>query len=183
MTLQQHASLIPRPSARPSWSVCVPYWDQTCLLPIKHKFCAPTRGRHYFDSQNDYALKAIKSADKQQWSWSHKLKFYKYERASKHHSHTFLESDSRVCTLPQAVMGAPTSKMIYHQGPAWAESLALMSVITHGPYLKWTQLLCVIWRYRLWAACPCLSWFAVALSSAWSRFTKHDFCFGTCANL
>ena len=29
------------------------------------------------------------------------------------------------------------------------------NVITHGPYLKRTQLLCVIWRHRLWAACPC----------------------------
>ena len=43
---------------------------------------------------------------------------------------------------------------------SWAESLALMSVIMHGPYLKWTQLLYVIWRYRLWAACPSLSWSA-----------------------
>ena len=30
----------------------------------------------------------------------------------------------------------------------------------HGPYPKQTQLLCVVWRYRLWAACPCLSWSA-----------------------
>jgi len=52
---------------------------------------------------------------------------------------------------------------------SWAEFLApFMSVIMHGPYLKRTQLLCVIWRYRLWAACPCLSWFTVTLSSAWS---------------
>ena len=47
---------------------------------------------------------------------------------------------------------------------SWAEFLGLMSVIMHGPYLKWTQLLCVAWRYRLWAACPCLSWSAVAFS-------------------
>ena len=47
---------------------------------------------------------------------------------------------------------------------SWAESLALMSVIMNGHYLKWTQLLCMIWRYRLWAACPCLSWSAVAFS-------------------
>ena len=31
--------------------------------------------------------------------------------------------------------------------------------------LTWSaQLLCVIWRYHLWAACPCLSWFTVAFS-------------------
>ena len=50
---------------------------------------------------------------------------------------------------------------------SWAESLALMSVIIHGPYgfhLKQTQLLCVIWQYRLWAVCPCLSWSLVAFS-------------------
>ena len=41
---------------------------------------------------------------------------------------------------------------------SWAESSEFMSVIMHGPYLKQTQLLCVVWRYRLWAACPCLSW-------------------------
>ena len=35
-----------------------------------------------------------------------------------------------------------------------AESLVIM----HGPYLKLTQLLCVVWQYRLWAASPCLSW-------------------------
>ena len=33
-------------------------------------------------------------------------------------------------------------------------------VIIYGLYLKQTQLLCVIWRYRLWAACPRLSWSA-----------------------
>ena len=27
-------------------------------------------------------------------------------------------------------------------------------IIIYGPYLKRTQLLCVIWRYRLWAASP-----------------------------
>ena len=45
-------------------------------------------------------------------------------------------------------------------------NLALLSVIKHGPYmyLKWTQVLCVLWGYRLWAACPCLSWSAVAFS-------------------
>ena len=47
---------------------------------------------------------------------------------------------------------------------SWAESSELMSVIMHGPYLKQTQLLCVIWRYRLWAACSCLSWSTVAFS-------------------
>ena len=45
-----------------------------------------------------------------------------------------------------------------------AESLALMSVIMDGPYLKQTQLLCVTWRYHLWAACTWLSWSAVAFS-------------------
>jgi len=44
----------------------------------------------------------------------------------------------------------------------WAKSLALMSVSMHGPYLKRTQLLCMIWRYSLWAACPSLSWSTVA---------------------
>ena len=47
---------------------------------------------------------------------------------------------------------------------SWAESLTRRSVIMNGPYLKWTQLLCMIWRYRLWAACLCLSWSAVAFS-------------------
>ena len=45
-----------------------------------------------------------------------------------------------------------------------AESLALMSVIMDGPYLKRTQLLCVTWRYHLWAACTWLSWSAVTFS-------------------
>ena len=45
-----------------------------------------------------------------------------------------------------------------------AESLALMSAIMHGPYLKRTQLLWLIWRYCLWAVCPCLSWSAVTFS-------------------
>jgi len=52
---------------------------------------------------------------------------------------------------------------------SWLISGAIyMSVIMHGPYLKRTQLLCVICWYHLWAACPCLSWSAVALSSVWS---------------
>ena len=37
-------------------------------------------------------------------------------------------------------------------------------VIMDGPYLKWTQLVCVIWRYRLWAARLCLSRSVVAFS-------------------
>jgi len=45
-----------------------------------------------------------------------------------------------------------------------AGSLALMSAIMHGLYLKRTQLLCMVWRYCLWAVCPCLSWSAVAFS-------------------
>ena len=40
----------------------------------------------------------------------------------------------------------------------------LMSVIVYDPYLKGTQLLCMIWWYHLWAAWSCLSWFAVAFS-------------------
>ena len=48
---------------------------------------------------------------------------------------------------------------------SWAKSLApFMSVIMHDPYLKQTQLPCVIWRYSLWAPCPCLSWSAVTFS-------------------
>ena len=69
---------------------------------------------------------------------------------------------------------------------SWGESLALMSIIMHGHNLKWTQLLWVIWRYRVWAACPCLSWSTVAYSrsiglaldiegSIVSPFTKHEF--------
>ena len=56
-----------------------------------------------------------------------------------------------------------------------------LDVIIYGPYLKRTQLLCVIWRYRLWAACLCLSWSAVVFSrSIGVEFvTEH---FSTCAN-
>ena len=43
------------------------------------------------------------------------------------------------------------------------EVVVFMSVIMHGSYLKQTQLLCVIWRYCLWAAWPCLSLSAVAM--------------------
>ena len=49
---------------------------------------------------------------------------------------------------------------------SWAEYLAPMSVIMHGPYLKPTQLLCVIWQYCLWAAWSCLSWSAVTFSKS-----------------
>ena len=42
------------------------------------------------------------------------------------------------------------------------KTAAPMSIFMHSPYLKRTQLLCVIWRYRLWAASLCLSWFAVS---------------------
>jgi len=49
---------------------------------------------------------------------------------------------------------------------SWAESSELMSVIMHGPYLKRTQLLFVIWRHRLWVACRCLPWSAVTFSRA-----------------
>ena len=59
---------------------------------------------------------------------------------------------------------------------SWAESLVLMSVIMHGSYLKWTQLLCMIWRYRLWAACPCLSWSAIALSLLLMWLYMTNFC-------
>ena len=39
-----------------------------------------------------------------------------------------------------------------------------VSLYMHGLYLERTQLLCVIWRYHLWAACLCLSWSTVAFS-------------------
>ena len=46
----------------------------------------------------------------------------------------------------------------------------------HGPYMKQTQLLCVIWLYCLWAACPCLSWSAVAMHAlTWVVFTPGFF--------
>ena len=45
---------------------------------------------------------------------------------------------------------------------SWTECLAC--IIMHSPYLKQTQLLCVIWRYCLWAASPCLSWSTFAFS-------------------
>ena len=54
-----------------------------------------------------------------------------------------------------------------------------LDVIIYGPYLKRTQLLCVIWRYRLWAACLCLSWSAVVFS----RSIGVEFVTGTFANL
>ena len=61
--------------------------------------------------------------------------------------------------------------------------LALMNVIMHGPYLKQTQLLlCVIWQYRLWAVCPCLSWSPVALSRSISVEVDSER-FSTCENL
>ena len=41
------------------------------------------------------------------------------------------------------------------------KTAAPMSIFMHSPYLKWTQLLYVIWWYCLWAASLCLSWFAV----------------------
>ena len=47
-------------------------------------------------------------------------------------------------------------------------------VIIHGPYLKQTQLLFVIWRHRLWTACPCLSLSAV-ISIGVSSSTEHEF--------
>ena len=55
-----------------------------------------------------------------------------------------------------------------------------MSIIMHSPYLKWTQLLCVIWWYHLWAPCPCLSCSAVTmhvnLSHLHSRLLSHRCC-------
>ena len=50
-------------------------------------------------------------------------------------------------------------------------------VIIYGLYLKRTQLLCVIWRYCLWVAYPCLSRSAVVFI--------RSICveFVTCANL
>ena len=55
-----------------------------------------------------------------------------------------------------------------------SESLMLMSVIMHGPYLKWTQLLFVIWRHCLRTACPCLS-LSVVVSIGVSSSTQHEF--------
>ena len=50
-------------------------------------------------------------------------------------------------------------------------------VIIHGPYLKQTKLLCVVWQYRLLAACPCLSWSVVFLADplGWSLLTEYKF--------
>ena len=71
---------------------------------------------------------------------------------------------------------------------SWAKSLALMSVIMHGPYLKRTQRLCVIWRHCMSAACPCLN----LCHGSQSRFHRRGvnmnvewtwICFSTCANL
>ena len=59
---------------------------------------------------------------------------------------------------------------------SWAESLALTSVIMHGPYLKRTQLLCVIWRYSLWIACPRLPWSAVAFSRSLGTELDSEIC-------
>ena len=58
-------------------------------------------------------------------------------------------------------------------------------VIIHGPYLKRTQLLCVIWRHRLWTACPCLSLSAVVFSRSIGMEFVHWtwICLSTCANL
>ena len=69
---------------------------------------------------------------------------------------------------------------------SWAEFLALMNDIMHGQYLTQTQLLYLIWWYRLWAACPCLSSSAVTtigeeLDSC--RVTFHERATHTCLNL
>ena len=59
---------------------------------------------------------------------------------------------------------------------SWAESLALLSVIIHGPYMKQTQLLGVGWLHHLWAAYPCLSWSTVAMRAlTWVIFTPGFF--------
>ena len=59
---------------------------------------------------------------------------------------------------------------------SWVESMALMSVIMHGPYLEQTQLRCIIWRYHLWTAYPCLSWSAVAMCAlTWVVFAPGFF--------
>ena len=43
----------------------------------------------------------------------------------------------------------------------WNHELNLRSLwVSLCMALTQTQLLCVVWRYRLWAACPCLSWSA-----------------------
>ena len=103
----KHVSLIPTPSARPSWSVCVPYWDQTCLLPIKHNFFFA----HQQGVDITLILKMIRhwklskvqtnSSDHDRTNWN----FINMSSVSKHHGYTFL--DSRVCTLPRALMRSP----------------------------------------------------------------------------
>ena len=55
---------------------------------------------------------------------------------------------------------------------SWAESLALMSVIMHGPYLKRTQLLCVIWRSMTICEQP-----ALVCHGSQSRFHRTWICF------
>ena len=47
-------------------------------------------------------------------------------------------------------------------------------VIIHGPYLKRTQLLFMIWRHYLWTACPCLS-LSTVVSIGVSLSTEHEF--------
>ena len=68
---------------------------------------------------------------------------------------------------------------------SWAESLGLMMSLFMALILKRTELLCVIWRHRLWAACPCLSLSAVVFSrSIGVEFVHWTWiCFSTCANL
>ena len=67
------------------------------------------------------------------------------------------------------------------------EVMSWMSVIMHGSYLRQTPLLCMIWRYCLWAAWHCLSWSAVAFSRYIGmellEIHRINFRFSTSANL
>ena len=69
----------------------------------------------------------------------------------------------------------------------WSHELNLWHLcVSLCPYLKWTQLLWVVWRYRTicaWAACPCLSWSTVAFSrSICVELDSETFSFSICAN-
>ena len=93
-----------------------------------------------YKQQQDLSLSAVP------WAWQAKL-------------------CATISPVKEATMATHTLGLNFAMKP-WAESLALMNVIMFGPYLKRTQLLYVIWWYHLWAACPCLSWSAVAFSKS-----------------
>ena len=85
---------------------------------------------------------------------------------------------------------------LHNEVMSWISGVVSLSVIMHGPYLKRAQLLCVIWWYHLWVACPCLSMDnTVVLYYPWSIMVRRrafidvdlvhrtGICFSTCANL